>query len=157
MPRQSPKPVVEAWFNRASAHVGAALFDDLHVTAADPTLRGPGDWYGAALRLLEDACAVRDAHQSQATVALAVSLRSGQKPLEGDLPRGESLSDVMDRTTPPSVYVFSRGAAELVDDPSAHALAACPILVPHIRTRCFLREWMDSADGEYRRVLWVTA
>jgi hypothetical protein len=148
---------VQNWYERARSRSRESGFEDLHVTAIDPTLKGAEAWYRAGLNLLLEVCRLRNVRAGNMTVALALTLQSGSQPLR-DIPSGEeALQRVMDDITPPSVYLLAEDATELVNDAAARRLDQCPISVEDLKLRCYLREWMDPSDGEYRRVLWLTA
>jgi hypothetical protein len=157
MNQWSRERALTEWFERAQSRLGQSGFEDLHVTALDPALRGPDAWYEAGLQLLDEACALRDARRARVTVAVAFTLRSESLPAAGIANDDLSPPSLMDEVTPPSVYLLQESAEELTLDPKVRRLSRCPGEIRRGGARCYIREWSDPSDGVRRRVLWVTA
>jgi len=100
--------VIRTWMDTIARDGGIDRYDDLHVDQIDDHWKAQNLWVSAGLESFELAVGIRDAEESDLTVALAFPLESGEFRKRLSFQTREELERNFD-ATPPSLYLFCPG------------------------------------------------
>jgi hypothetical protein len=149
------KRTIEQWMHDAIVDEGYRRFDDLHVDEIDPRYEEPSLWLQGVVAALDEAASIRDRRNWAFTVAAGISLTSS------DVAQGETIKQPGDVVrqfdeTPPSLYVFPKGAEPWTTEHQVYTEMLTGAVVADSRARCYFSEKFDKSDNEYRRTVWVS-
>jgi hypothetical protein len=149
------KGTIEQWMQDAIVDEGYRRFDDLHVDEIDPRYEEPSLWLQGVAASLDEAASIRDRHSWPFTVAAGISLKSS------DIAEGVTIAhpaDVVEQfdETPPSLYVFPKGAEPWATEQQSYTEIPVSAVVADRGARCYFSEKFDDGDKEYRRTVWVS-
>ncbi|MGH7427165.1 MAG: hypothetical protein ACREJ4_02190 [Candidatus Methylomirabilaceae bacterium] len=129
--------------------------DDLHIDEVDDAYKDRSKWLEGAVACLEAAISIRDARNLQLTVALGMSLRSSALPLGVNFSNWTELERELD-DSPPSLYLWTK-EQDQVDIHATRVTDLTRVLVvpTTVHLRKLFSEWCDTAEGEFRRTIWL--
>ena len=145
--------IIEKWILAIVQDGGLRRLDDLHIDKVDPTWKNRDHWVEGGLEAFRVARVVRDRNGLPHTVALAFSLKSGNRPLGVDFQTRAELDERLD-WSPPSLYLFHRseeprGRISLGD--AAQDLSPSLFGIPETDFRCYYLEFLQQDADEYCR------
>lgn len=149
------KRTVEQWLEDAVVHESFRRFDDLHIDEIDSRYDDPSLWMPGILAALDEAVKIRDRRNWPFTVAAGISLKSSAAAQGETIKRPDDLVSQFDET-PPSLYVFPRGAEPWNTERQLYTEISADAVVGDSRGRCYFSEKFDNADNAYRRTIWIS-
>lgn len=145
---------VEAWVERVVGSRSYRQFEDLHVDAVEAAFEARETWVSAAIALLDVAALQVGRLGAPVTPAVGFSLVSGEFPKGLSIESVDELTQELD-DSPPSLYLFDRGAEPWRADDDCIEWGHSLGLVREAGLRYYLRQWIDDQDAEYRRSFWI--
>jgi len=145
--------VIEKWMTAIIDDGGIRRFDDLHIDEIDSAWSHRDRWVEGGLESFRCALAVRDQNRLPFAVALAFSLKSGDRPIGVDFQSRPDLQERFDRS-PPSLYLFHRGE-ELRNRMGSNEVARDlnPVIfgISEPGISCYYLEFLQKGTDEYCR------
>jgi hypothetical protein len=150
-----PKRTVEEWLEDAVVNEGYRRFDDLHVDEMDSRYEDPSLWMPGITAALDEAANIRDRRIWPFTVAAGISLKSSEVAQGDTIQRPDDVVNQFDET-PPSLYVFPRGAEPWNTEHEGYTEMPANAVIADSKARCYFGEKFDNTDNEYRRTIWIS-
>lgn len=145
---------IESWMRDTISSERYKAFDDLHIDQVDQEFQEQAAWLDGSITCLEIALAIRNKERWPFSVAVGLSLVSGNEPIGVSFVDVAELARHLDHS-PPSLYIFARNAEPWTTDHDFRQLGAQYLPRSNFPMVTLLREWYDEHDMEYRRSFWL--
>jgi hypothetical protein len=148
---------IEKWMLTVVEDGGIRRHDDLHIDKIDPAWKQRAHWVEGGLEAFGVGQVLRDRNGLPLTVALAFSLKSGNRPHGIDF---QTRSELEERLgwSPPSLYLFRRGDEPRNKAATGHLaqyLSASLFAIQGSGVICYYLEFTQRDVDEYRRSVFI--
>ena len=146
--------IIESWMTEVIQGGRHRAFADLHVDQVDAKF-GPRDqWLRGAVDCAREAILIRNSRNWNFTIAIGMSLRSNPQRVGLPSVTYAQLEELLD-DSPPSLYLFERGAEPWIDDADFGGATLDLPWISNLAVVPRFREWFDENDEDYRRSFWL--
>ena len=154
-PQNRRERVIEAWMVSILQDGGIDRCDDLHIDTIDKKWNKREHWLDAGLLAFQLALSLKQKHASDTTLSLAYSLESGEQRRGIDFHSPREV-EAQFNWSPPSLYLFHRGAEPWIKD-HADILDASKLFgESHSARICYYFEFRAEGESEYSRSVFLS-